>query len=83
MRPVIPQRVFIALVGGLAILVVAFAVLMGFYALIGALGDAPAARALLWAATSCLILLVMDLVLLVGALGVQTLQQNDEDESEE
>ena len=76
----LPQRVFVVLVGGLAILVVAFAVLMAFYALVSALGDALAARALLWTAMGCLALAASDLVLLVGALGLEKLQRR-EDES--
>jgi hypothetical protein len=74
---VISRRVFTVLVGGLAVLVVAFAVLMAFYLLISALGDAAASRAILWTAVGCLVFLVADLVLLVGALGLQSLVGED------
>jgi hypothetical protein len=77
-RPVIPRRVFAVLVGGLMILIVAVAMLMAFHTLVSALGDEPAARALLWTAVGCLILALTNLVLLVAALGVQALQDHDE-----
>jgi hypothetical protein len=71
---VIPRVVFFVLVAGLSIFVVAFAVLMAFYALVTGLGDLVAARALLWTAMACLILAAVDLLLLVGALGLQAMQ---------
>jgi hypothetical protein len=73
--PVIPRLVFFILVAGLSIFVVAFAVLMAFYALVTGLGDLVAARALLWTAMACLVVAAVDLVLLVGALGLQATQQ--------
>ena len=73
----IPQRALAVLVGVLAILVVAFSVLMAFYLLVLALGDAVASRAPLGTAFGCLILLVTDMVLLVGALGLKSLERRD------
>jgi hypothetical protein len=58
---------------------VAFAVLMAFYALVSALGDVDGARTLLWAAIATLLLLVIDLVLLVGSLGLKALQGREDD----
>ena len=73
----IPQRAFAVLVGVLAVLVVAFCVLMAFYLLVLALGDVFASRALLGTAFGCLILLVTDLILLVGALGLKSIERRD------
>jgi hypothetical protein len=73
------------LVFALPLLVVAFAVVMGGYALAQATGDATAARALFWVAMACLMLTCVDLILLVGALGARALgpgaDREDSDES--
>ena len=74
---VIPQRVFTILASALAILLVAFAVLMAFYSLFLGLGDGPSSRVLLWAAMTCLILAVIDLVVLVCALGLNASELNN------
>lgn len=66
----IPRLAFQILVGALVLLIVAFAVLMGGYALAQATGDATAAAVLWWVAIGCLLLTAVDLILLVGALGV-------------
>ena len=76
----IPRFVFFILVAGLSIFVVAFAVLMAFYALVTEMGDLVAARALLWTAVGCLILAVINVLLLVGALGLQALHGRQEEE---
>ena len=73
----ISHRIIIVLVGGFALLLVAFAVIMAFYALIVSLGDAPAGKVLFWIAMGALILLITDVVLLVGALGLRAVQQQD------
>ena len=60
------------LIGVLAILVVAFPVLMAFYLLVLALGDVYALPcALLGTAFGCLVLLVTDMVLLVARPGAE------------
>lgn len=69
----IARRLLIVLVYGLPILVVAFGVLMGGAAVAGAVQDAAAAQVLRWVAISCLLLLIMNVVLLVGALGINAL----------
>lgn len=66
-----------ALLAGLVVLGAAFAVLMGFHALVMLVGDAVGARALLWAAMICLIALVVDLLLLVTALGLRAAYADD------
>lgn len=50
---------------------------MGGYALAQALQDPVASIALRWIAGSCLILLVIDLILLVGSLGVNALAERE------
>jgi hypothetical protein len=79
---VIPRAVVFILVAGLSIFVVAFAVLMAFYALVTGLGDAFAAKALLWTAMACLMLAVTNLLLLVGVLGLQALQRHEDERRE-
>ena len=77
---VIPKALLRFLVLTLVLLLVAFAVLMAFYALVVQLGDAVAARALFWAANACLILLVTDAVLLLAALGLRAVTDEEEEE---
>jgi hypothetical protein len=78
------RRPLIALVYSLPLLIVAFGVLMGGYALSQATDDTVGA-ALSWrVATVCLMLLVGNIVLLVGVLGVYVLgraDQTDDDSS--
>lgn len=74
---VISRRLFSVLIGSLAVLVVALAVIVPFHLLLRALGDVAAARALLWASVACLMLLLVDLVLLVAALGCKAIQDDD------
>ena len=71
----VPRPVLTLLVFGLVLLLVAFAVLMAFYALVSAMGDPKGATALLWAANTCLVLLVIDMVLLLAALGLKALDK--------
>lgn len=66
-----PRRLLSLLVFGLPVLVVAFGVVMGGQALAAALQDASAARLLLGVAVGCLLLICIDIVLLVGWLGMQ------------
>jgi hypothetical protein len=61
----------------LPLLVVAFAVVMGGYALALATGDAPLAPGLWWVAMSCLMLICIDVILLVGVLGARSLGMSD------
>jgi hypothetical protein len=68
------RRCLLFLVTGLAVLVVAFAVLMAFQMIFFALGDAFAVRILSGIAVACLVLLVVDVLLLVGVLGMQAVQ---------
>ncbi len=59
------------------ILLVVLAVLIGGYALTSAAHDAAGATALWWLAMGCLMLLVTNVVLLVGALGVAALVDSE------
>ena len=74
----ISNKVVSALLAALAILTVTCAVLMGFQVLLSSLHDTVAARALQWIGFGCVILLVTDLLLLVGALAVRALEQDRE-----
>lgn len=74
----VPRPVLTVLVYALPILVVAYGVLMGGATLAAAVQDAAAALALRWIAAGSLVLLVTDLVLLIGVLGVNALGRQDE-----
>ena len=74
----LPRPILTILVFSLPILVVSFAVLMGGSALARATEDLAAAQALQWVAIGLLILTVVDLVLLVGALGLKALGEKDD-----
>lgn len=69
----IPRPLLLVLVYALPILVVALAVLLGAAFVAQSLGDAAGSKALLGVAIGALILLVIDVLLLVGVLGLQAL----------
>lgn len=74
---VISRRVFGVLTTILIVLTVASAVLLTVQALLAALGDVRGAKVVLWIGLACLILLAIDVLLLVGALGVAAMQSSD------
>ena len=76
----LPRSLLLVLVFSLPILVVCFAVIMGAASLAQALGDAAGGRALFWVAMGALILLVIDALLLLGALGMRALAANETDD---
>ena len=73
----VPRQVLAFLVFALPVLVVAFGVLMGGFALAQAAKDLAGAQVLWWVAMGGLMLLAVDVLLLVGALGVNALSQSD------
>ena len=73
----IPRPILIFLVYALPLLIVAFGVLMGGYALAHSAGDQVGASVLWWIAMSCLMLTAADAVLLIGTLGVEALSKPD------
>jgi hypothetical protein len=75
---VIPRPVLTILVFALPLLVVAFSVLMGGSALASATEDMSGAQALRWVAIGVLMLTVVDIVLLVGVLGLNALGHGDD-----
>ena len=76
----IPRPLLQVLVYALPVLVVAFAVILGAAQLAAAMKDAAGSRALVWVAVGALILLVIDVLLLVGALGLRALDGETRDE---
>jgi len=76
----IPRWFLTTLVFALPVLVVTFAVVLGAAALAGGLGDASGSRGLFWLAMAALVLLVIDVLLLVAALGIRALEA-DRDEN--
>jgi hypothetical protein len=70
---VISKRILLALVFALPILTVALAILLGAYVVAQTMQDAIGARALLWIGISTLLLLAVDVLLLVFALGVNAI----------
>ncbi len=71
----IPRPLLVILVFAWPLLVVAFAVVLGAAALAQATQDLPGALVLRWIAMGLLMLAVVDLVLLVGVLGVRALAE--------
>ena len=67
----------VILVFVLPIALVAFAVLIGGYVLAAASEDALGASVLWWSAMVCLIVFVIDLVVMIGVLGVKALDARD------
>ena len=74
------RRLLLVLVFAQFVLLVAFAVVVGGYALARATGDGPGATVLWWSAMTCLILIGIDVLLLVGILGVNAVIRLDQDE---
>ena len=73
----VSRRVITVLVAGFASLGVAFALVLAVSTLVAALGDAFGATALRWVACGCGILVVVDLILLVVALGLNAIDDTD------
>ena len=74
----IPRQILTVLVFALPVLVVAFGVLMGGFLLAQAVQDSPGAEVLRWIAIGVLLLMVTDIVLLVGVLGIHALGDQDD-----
>ena len=74
----IPRRLLSTLVLGVPVLVTSFAVISGAALLARGLGDLAGARGLFWAAMGALIALVVDVLLLVGVLGLMALDRFDD-----
>ena len=71
------RRVLLILVIAQFVLLVAFAVLVGGYALAAATSDTVGAIVLWWTAMGCFMLIVADVLLLVGVLGVSALVNSE------
>ena len=70
----VPKRILVVLVLALPVLIVAFAVVMGGWGLAQGMGDPGGATALRWIAIACLMLLVIDGLLLMMALGLNAIE---------
>jgi hypothetical protein len=75
----IPRRLIVGLLMPVPVLLVTFAVLLGASSLAGATSDGPAANVLFWLAITALLLLIIDLLLLVLALGIHAVDHNRDD----
>ncbi|MDX1945888.1 MAG: hypothetical protein SFU86_10865 [Pirellulaceae bacterium] len=73
----IPRPLLVVLVHALPILGLSFGVLLGASSLAQGLGDAGGAWGLFWGAMVALILLVIDALLLLAALGLAALDKED------
>jgi hypothetical protein len=76
----IPRWLLTTLVFALPILVLTFGVLAGASSLARGLGDAAGARGLFWIGMMALILIVVDVLLLVGVLGIRAMEEADDAE---
>jgi hypothetical protein len=74
---VISRQILAALVLALPVLVVTFAVLAGASMLAAGMGDATGARALQWIAVGTLTGLTIDALLLLAALGIRAVEEED------
>jgi hypothetical protein len=79
----IPRFFLATLVFALPVLIVVFAVVIGASLLTQALGDVAGARMLFWAAMTALILLVIDALLLLAALGLRALDAHSDQTDDE
>jgi len=73
---VVPRKILAVFVIGLPVLVTTFAVLMAGHLLAGGIGDTAGQQALRGVAMGVLVLLGVDVVLLVGAMGVNSLERS-------
>lgn len=73
----IPRSLVLLLVYAFPVLIVAFAVVAGGHVLLAALGDAAAANVIVWVAAVLGALIVLNLLLLVGVLGINAVSEND------
>ena len=78
MKTVIPRQILTILVFALPIFFVAFGVLMGGSLLADGVSDADGALWLKRLAMACLMLVIGDIVLLVGVLGIAALDSSDD-----
>jgi Na+-driven multidrug efflux pump len=74
---VVPRKILAVFVISLPVLVTMFAVLMAGYLLAGGIGDVGGQKALGGVAIGVLVLLGVDIVLLVGAMGVNNLERSE------
>ena len=76
----VPHRILVVLVYALPVLIISLAVLMGGYALLHAANESPAiaSTVFFWVGIGCLIFLIIDIVLLIGALGINAIAAGDE-----
>jgi hypothetical protein len=72
---VISRRLLLLLMSLLAVLLVSFSVVMGFYLLTWALQDQTAATVLLWVGRVLGVLLLIDVMLVVGVLGLMAMRE--------
>lgn len=73
----VPRPLLTTLVFALPLLIVTFAVVSGVAALTDAMRDAAGALVLRWISVGVLVLAIIDVLLLVSALGVRALSADD------
>jgi uncharacterized membrane protein len=73
------RRIILVLVTALTVLTALVAVVMVFQSLFAALGDLATARVLSGVGIACLVILVVDVLLLVGALGMLAVREREDD----
>jgi uncharacterized membrane protein YqhA len=78
---VIPRPVLTVLVFALPLLIVTFAVVLGVSSLTEAMQDEAGARTLRWISVGVLVLAVIDMLLLLCALGLYALHHGDHERS--
>jgi len=76
---VIPKTVLVTLVGGLLVLPIALALVLGVGSLLGGMGDELGATVLKRVALGLGIVWALDGICLVGALGIQSLNSTEQE----
>lgn len=75
--PLLLRKLLVVFVITLPLLLVAFAAVMGFYAIVQVGKDSAGSSVLWWVGVCILLLIVVDLVALVGVLGLRALVDSD------
>jgi hypothetical protein len=76
-RQIIPSRIVLLLTAFGLVLILTVGVILAVGAVLGAMGDAAGGRVLNWVALGCSIPLLVDLLCLVLALGINSLSDSD------
>jgi len=81
-RKIVPPRIVLLLTGLALVLLLTVGVVLAVAAVLGAMGDEPGSRVVRWVALGCGIPLIVDLICLLLALGINSLSDTEPPEAE-